>query len=85
MFYHPFKKTVKSNSGKEIKKWYYWSKKADIFTSEELRKFFDGGNWVDGLREYLFFLVTARLVLIHRTENFVLIHYTTQELQFLKW
>lgn len=35
------------------------SKKADIFTSEELVKFFDGGNWVDGLREYLLFLITA--------------------------
>lgn len=35
------------------------SKKADIFTSEELVSFFDGGNWIDGLREYLLFLVMA--------------------------
>ena len=26
MFYHPFKKTVKSKSGKTTKRWYYWWK-----------------------------------------------------------
>lgn len=35
------------------------SKKADIFSQEELAKFFDGANWTDGLREYLLFLVMA--------------------------
>ncbi len=35
------------------------SKKADIFTQEELVQFFDGANWIDGLREYLLFLVMA--------------------------
>ncbi len=35
------------------------SKKADIFTQEELVSFFDGANWTDGLREYLLFLVMA--------------------------
>ena len=35
------------------------SKKADIFTTEELDRFFDGANWVDGLREYLLFLIMA--------------------------
>ena len=35
------------------------SKKADIFTSDELTKFFDGNNWVYGVREYLLFYVMA--------------------------
>lgn len=35
------------------------SKKADIFTSEELSRFFDGANWTDSLRDYLVFLVMA--------------------------
>ena len=35
------------------------SKKADIFTSEELTKFFDGSNWNYGVREYLIFYVMA--------------------------
>ena len=26
MFYHPFKKTVKSKAGKTTKRWYYWWK-----------------------------------------------------------
>ena len=39
------------------------SKKADIFTTEELASFFDGANWSDGLREYLLFLVMASCVL----------------------
>ena len=36
------------------------SKKADIFTTEELASFFDGANWSDGLREYLLFLTIAK-------------------------
>lgn len=35
------------------------SKKADVFTGEELIKFFDWENWGDGLRDYLLFLVMA--------------------------
>lgn len=35
------------------------SKKADIFTTEELNRFFDGINWEEGLRDYLLFLVTV--------------------------
>lgn len=36
------------------------SKKAVIFTTEELASFFDGANWSDGLREYLLFLTIAK-------------------------
>ena len=36
------------------------SKKADIFTKEELDRFFDGNNCTNyGIREYLLFLITA--------------------------
>ena len=35
------------------------SKKADIFTKEELEAFFDPANWTYGIRDYLILLVTA--------------------------